>query len=369
MSIDVHALAHRLIAAALAVSLGAVAVAGDLNPPAGPVAPTMKTLDQVEPRTPVQSLPGSLNAFRVISEPGSYYLTGDVLGNGTRHGVQITASNVTLDLNGFSIRNTGGTAERSGVHMPSFQTNVVIKNGNISGWVGSGIDAQIDIGRIERITASGNGQWGISNATAAAFSTHIVSCEAYSNGAGGIRGAATSVITDCVARSNSGPGIQAGAGSVISGSTSTNNTSGGAGFVLASGNAMIVNCSARSNNGGGFVLNSGSMLHDSHATGNTGPGIHANNACVIVNNTSNSNVGSNGYGILVEGNDNRVDGNNVMLNGAVGVRLVGSRSLIVRNFARGNTGGNYNSQGENQWGVLWSGADNAIDHPWANFSR
>ncbi len=41
---------------------------GPLAPPGAP-APTFKTLQQVEPRTPISALPFT------ISQPGSYYLT------------------------------------------------------------------------------------------------------------------------------------------------------------------------------------------------------------------------------------------------------------------------------------------------------
>lgn len=70
--------------------------AGDLNPPAGPVAPTMKALDVVEPRTPVSTAPF------VITEPGSYYLTGN-LAPAAGPAIEINAPGVTLDLAGFTI--------------------------------------------------------------------------------------------------------------------------------------------------------------------------------------------------------------------------------------------------------------------------
>ncbi len=64
------------------LAAAALTVAGPLNPPAGPVAPTMKTLTDIEPRTLVSaaSTPGdSANPPSVytISQPGSYYLAAN----------------------------------------------------------------------------------------------------------------------------------------------------------------------------------------------------------------------------------------------------------------------------------------------------
>jgi hypothetical protein len=42
-----------------------------------------------------------------ISQPGSYKLSGNLVVASLANGIQITASNVTLDLNGFSITNLG----------------------------------------------------------------------------------------------------------------------------------------------------------------------------------------------------------------------------------------------------------------------
>ncbi|TVQ59519.1 MAG: hypothetical protein EA379_10655 [Phycisphaerales bacterium] len=414
MSFNARALAHRLIAATLAASLGAFAVA-DLNPPPGPIAPTMRSLDQIEPRTPVQSLPGSSAAIHVISQPGSYYLTGDIVGDGTRHGIQINISNVTLDLNGFSLRATGGSGSFNGVHMPNFRVNVVIKNGNVFNWPGSGVNALIDSGRIERITASSNGEWGISNAIGA-FSTNIVTCEAFNNGAGGILAGSNGVVIDCVARANTGNGIVIGSNGTISNSAATATTIAGTGtgrgFVLGAGSmatncvasnngsfgfevgsgvvvrnsiarsngsdgffaafnsALLVNCTAVSNSGPGFTLDQGTTLRDSTANSNNGPGIRAFLRCVVVNNTAAGNTGPDGHGILIDGTDNRVEGNSVVNNSANGLRVDGLRNLVIQNSASNNIGSNYNFTGTNTTGqIITGGGVITASNPWANFSN
>src|SRR5262245_39743009 len=60
------------------VGLGAAALAGPLDPPAGPVTGTYKTLQQVEPRIDVATLPGSETCAHIIWQPGSYYLSGNL---------------------------------------------------------------------------------------------------------------------------------------------------------------------------------------------------------------------------------------------------------------------------------------------------
>src|SRR5437762_10318381 len=79
---------------------------GSLTPPGAP-APTMKRLDEVEPRTNLQASPAppgvdTTNATFdfLINQPGSYYLSANLAATKIV-GVQINAEGVTLDLNGF----------------------------------------------------------------------------------------------------------------------------------------------------------------------------------------------------------------------------------------------------------------------------
>src|SRR5260370_25455545 len=74
---------------------------GSLTPPGAP-GPTMKTLSQIEPRTPISSLPFTINA------PGAYYVTTNLTGVTGTNGITIAANDVTLDLKGFSLLGVPG---------------------------------------------------------------------------------------------------------------------------------------------------------------------------------------------------------------------------------------------------------------------
>src|SRR5215831_14797408 len=80
---------------------------GSLTPPGAP-APGMKTLTQLEPRTPIASAPFT------ISAPGSYYLTTNVSVS-AGDAITIATNNVTLDLRGFTISSTAAPSAGRGI--------------------------------------------------------------------------------------------------------------------------------------------------------------------------------------------------------------------------------------------------------------
>jgi hypothetical protein len=110
---------------------------GSLTPPGAP-ASTMKTLQQVEPRTPLDAThtPGDNYVQFQIATPGSYYLTTNVLGVSGKDGIRITASNVTLDLNGFSLLGTSNAG--NGLSLFGGYENITVRNGSVSGWSAEG---------------------------------------------------------------------------------------------------------------------------------------------------------------------------------------------------------------------------------------
>jgi hypothetical protein len=69
-----------VIILALALAILAANAQGPLTPPPGAPTPVMKSLDQIEPRIAVNSLPGSASGMHVINQPGAYYLTASLVG-------------------------------------------------------------------------------------------------------------------------------------------------------------------------------------------------------------------------------------------------------------------------------------------------
>jgi hypothetical protein len=95
----------------------------------------MKTLSEIEPRTPLSqtTTPGDATAAYIITQPGSYYLTAETTGASGKHGICIATSNVRSDLNGYRL--VGPTGSLSGIALPvSGQRNITITNGILSGW-------------------------------------------------------------------------------------------------------------------------------------------------------------------------------------------------------------------------------------------
>ena len=196
-----------LVLAGLVV-LALTATGGNLEP-SGPPGPTMKTLDEVEPRIAVQSLPGDANSLYVISETGSYYLTGNIAGEPNKCGITIDANNVTVDLMGFGLIGVPGsldgfcvqyeeTDEPLPIEEVSF--NFSIRNGTICNWGGNGIDAydmflMIEGGVVEgkilvhsnsellNVSANSNGEMGFRGRNC---HTHMEDVSFCNNGGNGI---------------------------------------------------------------------------------------------------------------------------------------------------------------------------------------
>ncbi|MFT3686652.1 MAG: hypothetical protein QM783_17325 [Phycisphaerales bacterium] len=124
-----------------AAGLGAIAAmskAGPIDPPPGPVVPTGRTLDEIYSRIPNVGgadgripIAGNVGPI-LISNPGSYVLTGTIAGVSAANGIQISADHVTLDLNGYAV--SSGFNNGNGINVGSGFRGIRIRNGLINGF-------------------------------------------------------------------------------------------------------------------------------------------------------------------------------------------------------------------------------------------
>ncbi|CAN5826731.1 hypothetical protein BH11PLA1_BH11PLA1_00920 [soil metagenome] len=136
-----------------ALALSRSANAGPLTPAAGAPVSTGHTVDEIytkiagnggmgEARTALSSAttPGDATAVFVISQPGSYYLTGNLTPTGGRDGIRVTADYVTIDLNGFTIDGSLATGFMDGIDFSGgTRRGCCVRNGIVRACKGYGI--------------------------------------------------------------------------------------------------------------------------------------------------------------------------------------------------------------------------------------
>ena len=141
-----------------------------------PRAPTVGKAGfiDIDPRKVAKGLFfGDADGFPItISQPGSYRLIGNLtVPSLDTTAIEITSSQVTLDLNGYTISGPNscpgcpssctGTGSGVGV-LAKGQFNVSILNGNVVGMGGTGVQVdEADGGKVEGITAVNNGGAGV----------------------------------------------------------------------------------------------------------------------------------------------------------------------------------------------------------------
>lgn len=215
--------------------------AGPLDPPSGPVASTMKTLDEVEPRIVINetNTPGDDDSLFRITAPGSYYLESGALVlplvSGKVIGIEVAADDVTIDLNGFTI--TGGMNATAGISVdgPSW-TGLRVHDGTITGFA-DGILMEItnEYTTLTGLRVYGNTQRGIRVGRFAAIERCLVS----DNGTIGIQSDGGTRIDACVVTNNGGVGVDLGPFSVVDGCTVSGN--GGHGIDTMGGSMILGN--------------------------------------------------------------------------------------------------------------------------------
>lgn len=279
---------------------------GPLAPPGAP-APTMKTLDQIEARTPISSLPFTINLS------GSYYVTANLIAAAGQTAITVNTGNVTIDLNGFQLLGSGG-ATAHGVRIATGASSITVRNGIVRGFSGDGISAEASNCtemRVEGVTATSNGGRGIvmgdsglatdclarsntGDGIVGGSACRVAACSATNNAGanGGVVLGARAIITDVTATQN-GDGIRAGANSLVTRCTAAANTGAG---ISCGGGTIVQACAANLNSGVAILVGVGSAVGDCAVDGNLGiSGISVGNSsavtgCVVRGSSSNSSI-------------------------------------------------------------------------------
>lgn len=337
-------------------ALGMYVAAGPLNPPGGPVASSYKTLSEIEPRVAVNAAntPGDASNLYIISQPGSYYLTGNVLGVSGKAGIRITASDVTLDLCGFAL--IGGTGTTQGVATANAVSRVTLRRGSARDWAGAYTidlttctgalveDLQVSTtgsvallaganARVLRCFVSGATQFGISSPVGGTLSEcvalncltglsslrgNVTGCSAVGCSGAGIV-AVYGTVSDCEAILG-GDGIMASQGAAVSGCVAYSCSNHG--LACASG-ATLEHCSAYTC-AIGFSLGGSGIARGCVALGSDGDGFVTSDEGNIMESCSsnrNGTVAHNGAGFNVASND-QIVGCTADLNVGDGIRCL-----------------------------------------------
>lgn len=335
------------MSAVLAATVGlaaSAAIAGNLDPPPGPPTSTMKTLNHVDPRIPINdantpgldvSTPMAPASIYWITEPGSYYLTEDLVGEAGKFGLYIDAEGVSVDLMGFTVQ--GVPDSEIGVYFHN-ANNVSLRNGVIRDWGAGGFGAGgAHNVRVKDIRTQGNGGTGISSGR----SSIVTGCSSVGNEDQGIRTSDSSIVSDCVSRENGFLGIIASDGSIITRCVGDDN--GGPGIQGVRTN-IIADCAARDNDQYGIAtINLEVMVLRCVAARNGWDGILATSRCYVRDNICDDNGqldAEGGAGIRVNGLGARVESNHCTDN-VRGIRGSGSGSFITKNTCTGSSSANW----------------------------
>lgn len=314
----------------LIVTAAAVLAQGPLIPPGAP-GETMKTLDQIEPRTPIGALPFTINT------PGSYYVTTNLLA-ASGNGIEIRSSDVTLDLMGFTLQ---GGGDGFGVYVNSAVTNVSVCNGSLLRWGTGLLSIQCNRGRFERITSS--------------------QCVADGFTLGG-----DSTLRDCSALSCGDDGFETRGDRDVFERCRAVGCSYSGFYMTSQRECILRNCEAYDStvaNGGGIIAGSSFLVENCTVSGNAGDGIRGIAQCIFRGNTCKENgfQSGTGYNLHLTGNKNEVV-NNVSVDGRVGLQADTASNHFANNTVRGNTY-NYSFVQGNQLDLILSELPMSIDWP------
>ena len=322
------------------VAAGNLMAQGGLVPPTAP-GPIFKTLNQIEPRTPVESLPVGGGARHQITLPGSYYLSSNLVAGAGQAGIVITTNDVTLDLNGFTMY---GVTNRTAIAVASTATSgLTVRNGQLKNW-NYGINFQI----VSNVVIEDLG----------------ISCVPGGSFRYGINSGVRSEVKRCAVAGATGTGctaINVDDESVVEASQVSASERG-----IVVGNGCRVEGSAARNclGGEGIFGVRGCIVRNNYVEGCDG-GIRVTAQSIVADNLATSGPGN---GFYAAGSYNRFERNAGHFNVRGFQMASGTTNFVTQNVAHGNTNQNYTFLGNVVAGPLVTTIGTVTNHPWANFS-
>ena len=251
----------------------------------------------------------------------SYRLTSDlIIPDVNTNGISIQSSNITLDLNGFSLISVAcfdtladcTAASGTGFGISMSNTGVkgtTIKNGSVIGMGRRGLSIIGHHSRLENLNVRWNREIGI-----------IVN--------------PNSIVLNNNVSNNGGTGISASDNTIIKGNIVSFNTSTGINCGL---NCIIRENDSHNNGSTGISGSTGSLIDKNNVHNNSSNGIFASRGSNVINNVSFQNGGD---GILVASFDgSKVQNNMVHSNTGFGLRLSSGNHAYSQNTIINNTGG------------------------------
>lgn len=335
-----------------------------------------------DPRVAINAVntPGDDDAYYRITHAGSYYLEANLVGVNAKHGIEIAASDVRIDLMGFELLGTIGGLD--GVHVQAGLVdpkNIVIHGGTVANWPGYAIRSDFAVGvDLRDIQIRHIGSGGILTGPASS----VRNCVVGNVGGIGIQTGRDSLVSDCIVTGLfNGSGISVDAASLVrscivrqvgqfgihaphGGSVLGCRVTGALSHGIHGDRVTVAECTVTSSGGTGISLEHGTV-RGCDVSSSTGTGIAITVADGLV--VGNQVVSNGGDGIHVASGA-RVEQNDVRnhANG-FGIRVVGVRSFVVKNSLFANAGSIQAQNSGNFVGPIVNvNAVNGRENPWAN---
>jgi hypothetical protein len=254
----------------------------------------------------------------VINQPGSYQLISNITVPTDGTAIQIDVSNVTLDLNGFTVQCAAGVIA-PGINSAtnSSQHNVTVRNGVVHGFGGDGV----------RLFGSGN---------------VVMEVKVDGNGLNGVEVVQGSTVERCIVIGNGLSGITASQDCSIRENVCTGNGIHG---VRASQACAVLRNTCNGNGVAGIQGDQGSTLIQNTCSGNSDTGIQAAGQCLVQQN----NCSLNDTGISCTGSNNAVV-ENACLHNNTGMNLAGGGANYIAQNKLGANGATITNVGGNTLG-------------------